>query len=210
MDKKNPALDMLLQRKIVAILRGVDPAKVIAVAEALHAGGVQLIEITMNSPGALELIAKLSNVMQGKMLVGAGTVLDEAMVRTAVHAGAAFIISPVVEEGVIETTRMLGAVSIPGAYTPTEILQAYKYGGQLIKVFPARDAAYIKDLRGPLPQIPLMPTGGITVENIKSFKDAGAVAFGIGSALVNAKEEVNDVYLKQIMKSAGALVNAVK
>src|SRR5688572_14536668 len=151
MKPKNSGLEWLLRTKIVAILRGLDPAKVIPVAEALHAGGVQAIEITMNSPGALELILKLSNVMQGKMLVGAGTVLDESMVKTAIHAGAAFIISPIVDEGVIETTRALGAVSIPGAYTPTEILQAHKYGGEIIKVFPALNAAYIKDLRGPLP-----------------------------------------------------------
>lgn len=199
---ENKNLQFLFSAKIIAILRGVDPLQVLPVAEALFSGGVKAIEITMNSPGALELIVKLSNVMQGRMLVGAGTVLDEAMVKTAVHAGAAFIISPVVDEGVIETTRMLGAVSIPGAYTPTEILKAHKYGGQIIKVFPARDAAYLKDLRGPLPHIPLMPTGGITVENIKSFKDAGAVAFGIGSALVNAKE----INLETIKLSAAKFI----
>ncbi len=209
MKPKNPGLEWLLRTKIVAILRGLDPAKVIPVAEALHAGGVQAIEITMNSPGALELILKLSNVMQGKMLVGAGTVLDESMVKTAIHAGAAFIISPIVDEGVIETTRALGAVSIPGAYTPTEILQAHKYGGEIIKVFPAKDAAYIKDLRGPLPHIPLMPTGGITIENIKGFKDAGAVAFGVGSALVNSATPITDAYLKEIRLSASKLIKAL-
>ena len=198
----NTSLAVILRTKIVAILRGVNPTQVLPLAEALHAGGVQALEITMNSPGALALIEKLAKRMNGKMLVGAGTVLDAATAQTAIHAGASFIISPSVDVGVIEMTRRLGAVSIPGAYTPTEIVQAHRSGGDLIKVFPAMHASYIQAIRGPLPHIPLMPTGGVTLENIRSFQVAGAVAFGIGSAMVDAGREVDEKYLEEVRITA--------
>ena len=204
------ALKHILQHKLVAIIRGPQPADVLRIAEALYQGGVRTLEVTMNSPGALEVISQLSATMQDKLLLGAGTVLTLQEVEASVKAGAHFIISPNVDVQVIKMTKQLGAISIPGAYTATEIVLAHKTGADIIKVFPAAaNAAYIKDLRGPLSHIPLMPTGGITLENVAEFKKAGAVAFGIGSALVDARQVVTNEYLNELTIKAKQLVNAI-
>lgn len=204
------ALQKIKEHKIIAILRGANTADVLKIAQALYDGGVHLLEVTLNSPDALKSIEQVSEAMKDKMLVGAGTVLDAASAKEAIAAGAKFIISPVLEKQVIRATRRYGAVSIPGAYTPTEVLNAYVYGGEIIKVFPALGPHYIKDLLAPMPQIPLMPTGGISLQNIKEFKDSGAVAFGIGSALVDAKLPLSENYLQSLSAKAKLLVEAVK
>ena len=190
----------ILENKLVSIIRGANPPDLLKIAAALHEGGVRTLEITLNSPGALASIAELARALDGRMLVGAGTVLDPETARAALLAGARFIISPTLNKKTIRLTKRYGAVSIPGAYTATEILQAYEYGGDIIKVFPASagGAGYFKDLAGPLPFIPLMPTGGVSLENIKDFAAAGAVAFGLGSALVDTRQAVTDEYLKQL------------
>ena len=204
------ALKHILQHKLVAIIRGPQPGDVLRIAEALYQGGVRTLEVTMNSPGALEVIKQLSVTMKDKLLLGAGTVLNPDQVEASVKAGAHFIISPNVDVETIKMTKQLGAISIPGAYTATEIVLAHKTGADIIKVFPAAaNAAYIKDLRGPLSHIPLMPTGGITLENIVEFKNAGAVAFGIGSALVDARQVVTNEYLNELTIKAKQLVDAI-
>ena len=196
-------LDQILKHKIVAIIRGANPTDVLRIAKALHNGGVKVLEVAMNSDNALEVIKQLSEIMKDKMLIGAGTVLDEGMTNSAISSGAKFIISPNMNPDVIKLTKKLGAVSIPGAYTPTEIVNAYNIGGDVIKVFPASsNVNYIKEVRAPLPHIPLMPTGGITLENISEFYKAGAVAFGIGTALVNTKEKITEEYLNQLTERA--------
>jgi 2-dehydro-3-deoxyphosphogluconate aldolase / (4S)-4-hydroxy-2-oxoglutarate aldolase len=183
-------LSRILEHKIVAIIRGV--------------------EVTMNSANALELINELSGTMKDKMQVGAGTVLDAETAKSAIGMGAKFIISPCLNMSIIKTTKQLGAVSIPGAFTPTEIVNAFNSGADIIKVFPASgNVGYIKEVRAPLSHIPLMPTGGITLENIGEFYKAGAIAFGIGTALVNTKEKVTDVYLKQLTERARQFVQAI-
>jgi len=203
-------LSQILEHKIVAIIRGANPVDVLKIANALYDGGVKILEVTMNSANALEVIKQLSETMKDKMQIGAGTVLDAEMVNSAISAGAQFIISPYLNLEVIKTTKQLGAVSIPGAYTPTEIVNAYSSGGDIIKVFPASsNVNYIKEIRAPLPHIPLMPTGGITLENIGEFQKAGAVAFGIGTALVNTKEKVTEEYLKQLTERAYKFVHIV-
>lgn len=202
-------LEQIKEHQVVAILRGLDPAMVLPVAEALYDGGIRLVELTLNSPGALPAIEALTATFKDRMLVGAGTVLDAADARNALTAGARFIISPTLDADTIRITRDLGAVSIPGAYTPTEVLQAYRAGGQIIKVFPAQSPAYFRDLRAPLAHIPLMPTGGVGIENIIDFKKAGGVAFGIGSALVDAKRQTEADFLQQITHKASALVAAL-
>ena len=144
------------------------------------------------------------------MLIGAGTVLNENAAKSAISAGAKFIISPNLNVEVIKVTKQLGVVSIPGAFTPTEIVNAFNSGGDIIKVFPASgNINYIKEILAPLPNIPLMPTGGITLENIREFQNAGAVAFGIGTALVNSKEKVTEEYLKQLTERAYKYVHLV-
>ncbi|MES2328647.1 MAG: bifunctional 4-hydroxy-2-oxoglutarate aldolase/2-dehydro-3-deoxy-phosphogluconate aldolase [Bacteroidota bacterium] len=205
-----PILPAILYRKIVAIIRGAEPGDVIRIVNALYKGGVSLVEVTMNSKDPLESIALIRKEMENKIFVGAGTVLDKHMAKAAIEAGAQFIISPSLDIETIKTTKDLGAVSIPGAFTPTEIVTAFKNGADIIKVFPASiGVQYFADLRGPLPHIPLMPTGGVNLDNIASFKKAGAVAFGIGSSLVNTREKVTDEYLLQLTMLAEKFVTAI-
>lgn len=203
-------LERILHHKIVAILRGVPPDAVPDVASALHDGGIRCLEITLNSPRALIVIQSLSVKMGDKLSIGAGTVLDAAEAQQAIDAGARFIISPALDIPTIQYTRRANAVSIPGAFTATEILTAYRNGADIVKVFPASvGVGYFKDLRGPLPQIPLMPTGGVSLENIRDYHRAGAVAFGVGSALVDGKQTVNDAYLQQLTAMAAKFSTAV-
>ena len=200
----------IFRYKIVAILRGCDPGNVLDIATALYEGGVRLLEITLNSPGALEAIAAVSRRWGDRMVVGAGTVLTEDEVREAVGAGARFVISPSLDPEVIRVTKALGAVSVPGALTATEILAAWRGGADIVKVFPASvGPAYFRDMRGPLPQIPLMPTGGVNLENIKEFRKAGVAAFGVGSALVSSAQGVSEVELEVLKGRAKAFVEAV-
>ncbi|WP_431210467.1 bifunctional 4-hydroxy-2-oxoglutarate aldolase/2-dehydro-3-deoxy-phosphogluconate aldolase [Puia sp. P3] len=200
----------ILRHKIIAILRGCDPANVLAIAGALYDGGVRLLEITLNSPGALEAIAAVAKNFGDRMIIGAGTVLTEDEVRAAVGAGARFILSPALDIELIRVTKALGVVSVPGAFTATEILAAWRGGADIVKVFPASvGPAYFRDIRGPLPQIPLMPTGGVTLDTINEFKKVGAVAFGVGSALVSSAQGVSEVELEVLKGRAKAFVEAV-
>lgn len=202
-------LQHLLKHQIVAIVRGADPAGVVHIAKALNDGGINILEITMNSDQPLRVINEVAQALGDKMVIGAGTVLDAQTARDAVAAGAKFILSPIVSEEVIKASKDLGVISIPGAYTATEVYTAYQFGGDIIKVFPASSPGYIKDLRAPLQHIPLLPTGGITPQNIAEFKKAGAVGFGIGSALVNTKEAITPGYLLQLTEKARAFVSAL-
>jgi 2-dehydro-3-deoxyphosphogluconate aldolase / (4S)-4-hydroxy-2-oxoglutarate aldolase len=201
-------LEQILENKIVAIIRGAGPADVLRIAESLQLGGINIVEVTLNSPGALQVIKELSNKKKD-MLIGAGTVLSAADAEASIEAGAKFIISPNVNVETIATTKKLGVVSIPGAYTATEVVNAYSNGGDVIKIFPAANAEYIKVLRGPLSHIPMMPTGGITPENISGFKKAGAVAFGIGSSLVDVKYKITEESLERIAENARKFVQAI-
>ena len=203
-------LSHILEHKLVAIIRGANPPDLLKIAQALHAGGVRTLEITLNSPGALASIEELANAMNGQMLIGAGTVLDPETARAALLAGASFIISPTLNKKTIRMTKRYGAVSIPGAFTATEVLTAYEHGGDIIKVFPASvGAKYFKDLAGPLPIVPLMPTGGVSLDNVKDYHNAGAVAFGLGSSLVDTSQPVTDKYLQQLTAKARSFVQAV-
>ncbi|MGV3764167.1 bifunctional 4-hydroxy-2-oxoglutarate aldolase/2-dehydro-3-deoxy-phosphogluconate aldolase [Parapedobacter sp.] len=195
--------------RLIAIVRGLAPEDVLPVAEALYVGGIRLLEVTMNSAEPLAAIRSVNNALGGRMVIGAGTVLDARMAEAAVSAGARFVLSPVVAIEVVEAVKALGAVAIPGAYTATEIFTAYKYGADIVKVFPATSPAYIKDLAGPLPQIPLLPTGGITPENVSDYRRAGAVGFGVGSALVDTKQPITPQYLQQITEKARRFVAAL-
>lgn len=203
-------LSQLLDHKIVAILRGMPPQETLRIAGALYDGGIRLLEVTLNSEAALPLIEELSATFKGRMLIGAGTVLNVSDATNAIAAGAAFLISPALDIAVIKTTRDAGRISIPGAYTPTEILTAYNNGADIVKVFPAPDAAYIKNILAPLNHIRVMPTGGIDAGNIKTFAAAGAVAFGIGSALVNSKAIIDELYLTTLTSKAQQLIVALK
>jgi 2-dehydro-3-deoxyphosphogluconate aldolase/(4S)-4-hydroxy-2-oxoglutarate aldolase len=200
----------ILNYKIIAIIRGAQPEDTLKIVNALYDGGIRTLEVTVNSPKVLSVIENIADNIKDKMLLGAGTVLDPETARAALLAGAKFIVSPTTNTDTIRMTRRYGAVSIPGAFTATEILTAFEHGGDIIKVFPASQGPeYFKDISGPLPQIPLMPTGGVNLDNIKDFLKAGAVAFGLGSALVNTKEKVTDTYLKNLTATARNFVQAV-
>lgn len=203
-------LQHILQNKIVAILRGFKKKDVINIATALHEGGINIIEITLNSVDALDLINKLSIKFKNKMLVGAGTVLTVKDARNAIDAGAIFLISPLLDIDVIKIAKDNSVVSIPGAFTATEIFTAYKVGADIIKVFPSQTPAYIKQVLAPLDKLLLMPTGGIELNNIAEYKKAGASAFGIGSSLVNNKAEINNSYLRDLTAKAKQFVEAIK
>ena len=195
---------------VVAVVRLTDAAVGRDVANALMAGGVTAIEITMTVPRAVELIEELSRTLP-QALIGAGTVTDPATARAVIDAGAKFVVSPVFRPGVIEACHERGVPACPGCFSPTEILSAWELGADVVKVFPATSLGpgYIKDLRGPFPSIKLMPTGGVSQANAAEWIRAGAVAIGAGSSLVDAKA-VAARQFATITANARAFVYAVK
>ena len=174
---------------VVAVIRLQDGSKLRAVVNALARGGITALEITMTVPRAIELIAEIAPSLPPGFLLGAGTVVDSDTARAAVKAGARYIVSPVFRPAVVEATHAAGAAAMPGCFSPTEILAAWDAGADVVKVFPATalGPAYFKDLRGPMPQVRLMPTGGVSLENAAEWIRAGAVAIGVGGALVDPK-----------------------
>jgi 2-dehydro-3-deoxyphosphogluconate aldolase/(4S)-4-hydroxy-2-oxoglutarate aldolase len=176
------------QAGIVAVIRIKEPARLRAVVDALAEGGLRAIEVTMTVPGAIGLIAELSPHMPEGFLLGAGTVTDADTVRRVVDAGARYIVSPVFRRSVVEACHSLDVAAMPGCFSPTEILDAWEMGADVVKVFPATalGPGYIKDIHGPLPQVKLMPTGGVTLDNAGEWIRAGAVAVGVGTALTDA------------------------
>jgi 2-dehydro-3-deoxyphosphogluconate aldolase/(4S)-4-hydroxy-2-oxoglutarate aldolase len=174
---------------VVAVIRLQDPAALRGVVDALAEGGVRALEVTMTVPRAIELIGQLAPTLPGDFLLGAGTVLDPETARRAVGAGAQFIVSPVFRAEVIAAGHEHNVPVMPGCFTATEILSAWDAGADVVKVFPATSVGpgYLKDIRGPLPQVKLMPTGGVSIDNAGDWLRAGAVAVGVGSALLDAK-----------------------
>ena len=172
---------------VVAVIRMKEPERLRAVIDALAAGGLRALEVTMTVPGAIHLIAEIAPTLPSGFLFGAGTVLDADTASRAIDAGARFIVSPVFRREVIDACHRQDVPAMPGCFTPTEILEAWDAGADIVKVFPATPLGpgYVKDLRAPLPQVKLMPTGGVTIENAGDWIKAGAVAVGVGSALVD-------------------------
>lgn len=177
----------LLKEKVTAIVRGIPADKVCAVADALLAGGVHSIEVTFDTPGAADMIRALKAAYGDRMLVGAGTVLDTETCRTAILAGADFILSPTLNTDVIVMCNRYGKAAVPGVMTPTEILTAVEAGADIVKVFPAGSLGpgYIKDVLGPLKQACIMAVGGVDADNAAAFFKAGAKCIGVGSSLVS-------------------------
>ncbi len=172
--------------RLVAIGRNLDPSSLSAVAEALVEGGVRAFELTLNTDAALDGIAALSKSWKpDQLLVGAGTVLDEDHARRAVEAGATFLVTPHLDPSLVRWAADRGIPCMPGAFSPTEVLTAWRAGAAAVKVFPASvlGPAYVREMRGPLPAIPLVPTGGVTIDNARAFIAAGALAVGMGSWL---------------------------
>ncbi|GFZ90615.1 2-dehydro-3-deoxy-phosphogluconate aldolase [Paenibacillus marchantiophytorum] len=173
--------------RIIAIVRGVEEQHMAFVADALLQGGVTVMEITLNTPGALTMIAQLQEKLGDQMYIGAGTVLDLDDAKRAIAAGAAFIVTPNTDEEVIRFAHSQQIPIFPGALTPTEIVKAWKAGATAVKVFPSASLGltYIKELMGPLSHIPMMAVGGVTEENIHEFLQIGCYGLGIGGSLIN-------------------------
>jgi 2-dehydro-3-deoxyphosphogluconate aldolase / (4S)-4-hydroxy-2-oxoglutarate aldolase len=182
------AIQEIERHQLVAIIRLESTEEVEQVVNSLYKGGIRIVEITMNSPGALRGIEKVKNVLPG-MLIGAGTVLDSETARNAILAGADFILTPTLKKETIEMGSRYGIAVIPGVLSPTEALTAYEYGASMVKIFPARTfgPSYIRDLHGPLPQLKCMAVGGIGLDNALPFIEAGFGALGIGSSLVDER-----------------------
>ena len=188
-------INTVKEEKLIVIVRGCAPDKLIPLARAMYEGGVRLIEITYSANGSVsdedtaKSIALLSKEFEGKMLVGAGTVLTEKQVELTKEAGGKFIISPNTDKAVIEKTRALSLVSMPGAFSPTEICDAYKYGADFVKLFPIAElpVSYVKAIRAPISHIPMLAVGGVNLENIPEYLKVGICGFGIGSNITDKR-----------------------
>jgi len=182
-------LSRILAGGVVAVVRGDDPGPLVEVARALVAGGVCAIEITFTVPDALDTIRAVRGALGDEVVVGAGTVLDAETARAALLVGAEFVVSPCLDRKVIRICRRYGKVVMPGAFTPTEVLAAWEAGADVVKIFPADvgGPGYLRSLRGPLPQIRLMPTSGVDLSTAPAYLSAGACCLGVGSALVDPK-----------------------
>ncbi len=183
------SLRRVLDCGIVAVVRAPDGGHLVEVAQALFEGGVTVMEITMSVPDALEVISQVRQSMGDRILLGAGTVLDAETARAVLTAGAEFIVAPTLNLDVIRLCRRYDKLVMPGAFTPTEILTAWEAGADIVKVFPADvvGPAFFKALRGPLPQLRLMPTGGVDLSTAADFLKAGACCLGVGGQLVELK-----------------------
>jgi len=180
-------LSQILDCGIVAVVRSPHAEQLVGVARALAHGGVRAIEITMTVPDAIEVIREVARDLGGEILLGAGTVLDPETARSAILAGAEYVVAPTVNLDVIRMCHRYDKVVMPGAFTPTEVLTAWEAGADVVKVFPADVGGpnYLKALLAPLPQVRLMPTGGVDLNTAAAFLKAGACCLGVGSSLVD-------------------------
>lgn len=180
--------ETIVESGVVAVLRGIDAEDIVPVAEAIHEGGVRALEVTVDAKGATESVAAVERALRGiDAVVGAGTVMDAVAARNVIDAGASFVLAPHFDRDVVAVCNQAGVVAAPGVMTPTEATEALAAGADVLKLFPASTVgpSHVSALRGPLGDVPVMPTGGVTPENVGDFFDAGAVAVGAGSALVD-------------------------
>ncbi len=191
---RDGVVEWIERDRAVAVVRTDDPGKLVELAQALSAGGVVTFEVTMTVPDAIEGIRRVTRAMRGSVLVGAGSVLDAATAEAAVEAGARYVVSPVFKPEVVEAAHAAGAAAMPGCFTPTEILDATDAGADVVKVFPAGvlGMSFFKGVLAPMPHLRLMPTGGVSLDNAGDWLRAGAVAVGVGSALVDKQAVANE------------------
>jgi len=211
MATKSEALHRILQTGITAVIRARSSQHLIEVAEAIRAGGVECIEVTMTTPDALRVIEEASRRFGDEVLIGVGSVLDAETARAAILAGAQFVVGPCLDRGMIELCRRYSRPVIPGAFTPTEILTAWTAGADLVKVFPAGAVgpSYFRDVLAPLPQVKLVPTGGVDLDTAGEFIKAGAAALCVGSAMMPQAAMANQQW-DMLTDLAGRFVAAVR
>ena len=202
-------LKQLLVTKIIAIIRLLESEPIFEIANALHRGGIKAIEITMGTPDTFEEINKLSQI-EG-VIPGIGSVVNAKTAQAAIESGAQFVVTPVSRPEVIQMAHKYDKPILSGAMSPSEILQAYEWGADVVKLFPAADfgLSYFKAVKAPMPHIPIMPTGGITVENAADWISNGAVCLGVGSSLIN-KKLIEQRDFDSITIMARALTEAIK
>lgn len=204
--KKEEVLSKITESGVVAVIRMKDPKKLAKVIEAIRQGGVTCIEITMTVPGAVEIIRTLSSTMPADVLIGAGTVTSAQAAEDVIAAGAKFVVSPILNVDVINVCKKHAVACMPGCYTPTEIFTAWSAGADVVKVFPATSLGpkYFKDVAGPFPNVKLMPTGGVTIDNVGEWIAAGAVAVGIGSDLL-VKKAIDEEHYEVLTERAARM-----
>ncbi|HWC16593.1 MAG TPA: bifunctional 4-hydroxy-2-oxoglutarate aldolase/2-dehydro-3-deoxy-phosphogluconate aldolase [Terriglobales bacterium] len=202
----------VLEVGIVPVVRASSAKKAIAAAEAVAAGGISILEVTMTVPGAIGAITELIKTLGREVVVGAGTVLDAEAAKQCFDAGAEFLVTPGLDLGTVKAANHADKVILAGALSPTEIISAWRAGADFVKVFPASamgGASYIKALRGPLPQVPLVPTGGVNLNTAADFLRAGAAALGIGGELV-VTSALNSGEVAQITELAKKYLQIVR
>jgi 2-dehydro-3-deoxyphosphogluconate aldolase/(4S)-4-hydroxy-2-oxoglutarate aldolase len=213
---KNVILRSILDIGVVPVVRTSSAESAVRAIEAVHRGGIRAAEITMTVPGAIKALEKLADAFGDKLVLGAGTVLDPETARICMLAGAEFFVTPALNLKTIEMVKRYSKVIMPGALTPTEVVTAWEAGADFVKVFPCGavgGAKYIKALKAPLPQIEMVPTGGVSVENTADFLRAGAAAVAVGAELIDAKtisenryevfEERARQFLAEVAKARG-------
>jgi len=208
---KEENLRRLIDCGVVSIIRVKSAEEAVRIANAIKEGGADVIEVSVVTPGALDAILAISRKFGDDVLTGVGTVLDPETARAAILAGAEFVIGPTLSKGVIEVCKRYSKISIPGAFTPTEILTAWELGADIVKVFPAAVVGprYFRDVLDPLPQVRLLPTGGVNLDNAGEFIKAGAVAVAVGGSLVDRKA-VAEGRLEVITENARKFLEVVK
>ncbi len=210
--EKREIFNRMISEGLIPVIRVSTAQEAIDVADAIKEGGVSFIEITMSVQGAIDVIKELTQKYKDEIIMGAGTVLDSETGRAALLAGAQFIVSPTLNLDLIQLAHRYSAVVIPGAMTPTEILTAWNAGADMVKVFPVAQLGgpeYIKAIRGPLPQILLVPTGGVNLQNAGAFIKAGATALGVGGELVD-KKAIKEKKLHVITENTRAFLKAIR
>lgn len=214
MPTKSEIIAALKNPGIIAVVRAEKQEQVLPLSEALFAGGVIAIEITMTTPNAIEAIREASAKLGDKALIGVGTVLDVETCRKAIEAGAQFVVTPIMRPAIAEAAHALDKPVMLGAYTPTEAQLAHEAGADFIKIFPAEGLGpnYIKSLRAPLPHLNIVPTGGVDLHNVADFLKAGCAALGVGSSLVSKKilQEANWSELTRLAKAFVEAANAAR
>jgi 2-dehydro-3-deoxyphosphogluconate aldolase/(4S)-4-hydroxy-2-oxoglutarate aldolase len=208
---KEDKIQLIRQTGIIAIMRTKSSDQLVAAAEAIREGGVQVIEVTMNTPGALEVIAKASKRFGRDVLFGAGTVLDPDTAKVAIQAGAEFIVAPTLNLEVIELCNRFNIPVMPGCFTPSEMQAAWEAGADFVKLFPAEvgGPAMVKAILAPLPQLQIVPVGGVDLSSAAAFLRSGAAALGVGSSLINQKL-LESADFQELTRRAAAFVAEVR
>lgn len=208
--KREKILEEILKRKSVAVIRLKDAEKLKKVIEAIALGGVSVAEVTMTVPNAIGLIKQITQELSEDIIVGVGSVLNADTAKQAIEAGAKYVVSPVFKKEIIDAAHAYDVPAMPGCFTPTEVLTAYEYGADVVKVFPADvlGIPFFKGILAPMPHLKLMPTGGVSLTNAGDWIKAGAVAVGIGSALLD-KDAIDSENYSKLTENAKLITQSI-